>query len=460
MLKTINRDRRAGFRSGPPQTRAGGVRRSLFVLVVLSTILVLGGASSPSSGHAFILSLVCIPFLTYALLRRPPAALLLFDPVPAYFLLAILALIILHLVPLPPSLWTQLPGREVAVRGMELMGAEDAWLPLTLDPPAAFASALGLVPAVTLAIVTIRSGRLPSVEVGLLIVAFALLSLVMGALQVAGSHQSPLYIHAFTNWGMAVGFFANANHFSTFLLISLPVLAALLRWKLPLPEQAWVRIGTVALYGTFVVVGIFLARTVAGLLLFPMALAAALLIASARSSGWLRRSVLVLPVASIGLLLVAAYRSESGAFMTRFGAEPGGRLEIGRTTIEAAMSSWPVGSGIGSFNRVYRPFEDPDEVTNVFVNHAHNDYLEVFAETGLLGAVLILAFLAWWGLRSVQAWRDARPDAYWTQTASVVIGIILAHSLVDYPIRTPAIMALFVFYVLTLSEPRAAGTEP
>lgn len=124
------------------------------------------------------------------------------------------------------------------------------------------------------------------------------------------------------------------------------------------------------------------------------------------------------------------------------------------------MSSWPVGSGIGSFNRVYRLFEDPDEVTNVFVNHAHNDYLEVFAETGLLGAVLILAFLAWWGLRSVQAWRDARPDAYWTQTASVVIGIILAHSLVDYPIRTPAIMALFVFYVLTLSEPRAAGTEP
>ena len=335
-------------------------------------------------------------------------------------------------------------------------------LPHSFSRLAVLSLALGvcLVPAVTLAIVTIRSGRLPSVEVGLLIVAFALLSLVMGALQVAGSHQSPLYIHAFTNWGMAVGFFANANHFSTFLLISLPVLAALLRWKLPLPEQAWVRIGTVALYGTFVVVGIFLARTVAGLLLFPMALAAALLIASARSSGWLRRSVLVLPVASIGLLLVAAYRSESGAFMTRFGAEPGGRLEIGRTTIEAAMSSWPVGSGIGSFNRVYRLFEDPDEVTNVFVNHAHNDYLEVFAETGLLGAVLILAFLAWWGLRSVQAWRDARPDAYWTQTASVVIGIILAHSLVDYPIRTPAIMALFVFYVLTLSEPRAAGTEP
>ena len=98
--------------------------------------------------------------------------------------------------------------------------------------------------------------------------------------------------------------------------------------------------------------------------------------------------------------------------------------------------------------------------TNVFVNHAHSDYLEVFAETGLLGAVLILAFLAWWGLRSARAWRDARPDGYWTQAASVVVGIILAHSLVDYPIRTPAIMALFVFYVLVLAESRDAGTEP
>ena len=123
------------------------------------------------------------------------------------------------------------------------------------------------------------------------------------------------------------------------------------------------------------------------------------------------------------------------------------------------MSHWPVGSGIGSFNRVYRLFEDPDAVTNVFVNHAHNDYLEVFAETGLLGIVLILVFLAWWSLRSAQAWRDPRPDSYWAQAASVVVGIILVHSLVDYPIRTPAIMALFAFYVLILARQQEARSE-
>ncbi len=55
---------------------------------------------------------------------------------------------------------------------------------------------------------------------------------------------------------------------------------------------------------------------------------------------------------------------------------------------EAAQSYLPVGSGLGSFDPVYRSVEPLERLDATFFNQAHNDYLEIWLETGWIGAGL------------------------------------------------------------------------
>ena len=47
---------------------------------------------------------------------------------------AILALLCLDLVPLPPAIWYALPGREIMVEIDEAARLGQVWLPLTMSP--------------------------------------------------------------------------------------------------------------------------------------------------------------------------------------------------------------------------------------------------------------------------------------------------------------------------------------
>jgi hypothetical protein len=67
---------------------------------------------------------------------------------------------------------------------------------------------------------------------------------------------------------------------------------------------------------------------------------------------------------------------------------------------------------------------------------------------------LILAFLLWWARRTVTIWRTEDAD-YFARAATVASAAILAHSLVDYPLRTAAIGAVFAMCCALMAEPRA-----
>lgn len=46
----------------------------------------------------------------------------------------ILALVLFHLAPLPPTIWQALPGRDLIVAIDEAAGLSGVWRPLTMDP--------------------------------------------------------------------------------------------------------------------------------------------------------------------------------------------------------------------------------------------------------------------------------------------------------------------------------------
>jgi Zn-dependent protease len=63
-------------------------------------------------------------------------------------------------------------------------------------------------------------------------------------------------------------------------------------------------------------------------------------------------------------------------------------------------------------------------------------------EFGAPGIVLIVLFLAWWGVTAVKVWSSQLSSPV-SRSATVASAVILAHSIVDYPLRTEAVMAIF-----------------
>jgi O-antigen ligase len=132
--------------------------------------------------------------------------------------------------------------------------------------------------------------------------------------------------------------------------------------------------------------------------------------------------------------------------------------------LKAAVENLPFGTGLGTFDPVYRALETPQIETHAYLNHAHDDYLELFLQTGVVGAVLIILFLVWFFWASARAWRAPAQSqtAQMGRAASVSIAILLAHSVVDYPLRTAALATLFAFLCgcLATSFPKTRPPQP
>jgi O-antigen ligase len=93
-----------------------------------------------------------------------------------------------------------------------------------------------------------------------------------------------------------------------------------------------------------------------------------------------------------------------------------------------------------------------------YVNHAHNDWLEIWLEGGFLALAVLVAFLIWFVFASFGAWRAPLDrgralDRALPQAASIVVILVLLHSAVDYPLRTTALMTLFAFCCALLVPP-------
>ncbi len=107
--------------------------RSAIVPAFLLACLLLGG-STRAEWPNMALQLAAIAILAWAALASPRAQSGLPGQTLVRLALAMMALVALQLVPLPPSLWTALPGREFIARGYGLLGEPLPWLPLSLAP--------------------------------------------------------------------------------------------------------------------------------------------------------------------------------------------------------------------------------------------------------------------------------------------------------------------------------------
>ena len=370
--------------------------------------------------------------------------------------MASIAVIALQQLPLPPSLWAHGERTRIA-EGYTLLGRPSPWLPISLTPYDSLASLLSLIPplAIFAAIVRLNAYRPSWLAAALL--AGTLAGIVLGVLQVAtATPYSPWYLYAETNWGSAVGFFANANHMATLLLIALPFLAAIgAAAKVSSGQHYSALVVVIVTIGFALLTGIALNGSLAGYAVVLPVLAASVFLMLPTASAGRRIAVAVAALSTVAALIVISTSSLGGSGKIGQNARTAvqSRQAILNTTGKAIADFMPLGSGLGSFVRVYRLYENPDTVTSEYVIHAHNDYVELALELGVEGVILMLAFLLWWAAAVLAAWRSGKGGPF-ARAASIASAAVLLHSLVDFPLRTAAISACFAMCLGLLAERR------
>lgn len=390
-----------------------------------------------------------------------------------------LALALFQLLPLPAHWRVAMAGptlRSLIEQAHNLAGVTQT-TSVSLTPHATGATLIASLPAVAMWCAVVQLDGHQRRSLTRLLIVFGLVAAGLGFFQVAQGPGSPFRFYSFTNPSEAVGFFANRNHHAAQLAVTLMFAGAVLLSSIrralahgSLDSTTGLAALVSALAIVTIVAGLALARSRAGILMAMLALVALAGLAlreaveSRRADGerkqgsarWLVRSVIaVLVFASFFALQFGLHR-----IMTRFEADPLAdlRIPLSRTTFDAAMANLPLGTGLGSFVPVYATLERSDDIVPGFANRAHNDLAEWILETGLFGAALLALVLIWLGLHTWRSWRTTSHRDVETvrimRAASVVVVLLLLHSLADYPLRTTALSVTFALCCGLLTEPR------
>lgn len=436
--------------------QAKPLRESVAPIMLLLS-LVLGGSAQGIWVNA-ALQVLAVLVLAWAYLTPAPAPLNAAAKGLVLICMLGLAIIAIQLVPLPPAVWTALPGREDVAAGFQVLGQPLPWLTITLTPDDTVSTSLRLLPPIAILVVMLRQNAYRATWLAWALVAGTCAGVLLGALQVTsgGGAESPWYPYPISNFGTATGFFANSNHMAILLVATIPFLFALLanaggvggKKALQRRSALYALAGGLLL---IVVIGLVLNGSLAGFGLgLPVLVASAILLMKVdRQRRWLivPGLLLLVSVTAIFTLPVTASFQSLGATTS-----VESRRAVTQTSLRLASDFMPVGSGIGSYQQVYRLYEDPAAVDRTYVNHAHNDYLEIAVESGVLGIGAILFFLTWWGVTARRCWMVRTLDPF-AKAAAIASAALLAHSLVDFPLRTTALAVLFAVALCLMLRP-------
>jgi O-antigen ligase len=379
-----------------------------------------------------------------------------------------------QLVPLPIAWWSALPGHEPYASALALTGPA-AMRPLTLHARATEYSWLVLIACVAMFVAVQTFDRVQVRRLVTIFLAVAVLEALLGIVQAGAAKESIVNLGNPYGGGAATGTYVNKNHFAALMAMALPLLLA--RWALEVlpvirrgeklrehPRNADMRLAVRILFSilvVFLLLALLLTRSRAGIACGLVALAMTS-IALVWNAGSTQAKALLIVVAAAALLL-GSYVGLTPV-IDRFGPEEislgyEGRAQLASATMRAALDFLPLGSGLGTFADVFRRYQD-GRLTG-FIDHAHNDYAELFLELGVAALAVILllaiAYAARW--RQLMGARRSRTLGFLQVAAGFGMLAVILHGAFDFNFHIPANAIYFSFlagvFFFTPAEDRA-----
>lgn len=350
---------------------------------------------------------------------------------------------VIYLIPLPMSIWEQLPGRENFLPSINWLiekGEPVPWLSLSLIPQKTVHALLAITPVLAIFLGTVYQSRRNILWIIYALVAIASIQATIGFIQYPAA-------------GHARGTYINTNHFAALMYMVLPFIFALLAYSIGgklssrhregLPSY----INNTFLFGflgiLIVLAGIISTSRTGGFLIFSAVIISGIVFL--RHIGGKQGLGLsaILGIAGLGVATSVGLIPVINRFITLNPADSL-RWETFPDTIIGIKQYFPIGSGPGTFQEVFITFQSIGADREGFINHAHNDYLELFLETGVIGmiftALAFFIFIQGWFSLSKKSWNKMK---FLNVAAGVAVSLTLAHALLDFNFHNPANALVF-----------------
>jgi O-antigen ligase len=284
---------------------------------------------------------------------------------------------------------------------------------------------------------------------------------LLGIVQHFTSEGTIYWLRPLRSGGDPFGPYVNRNHFAGFVELTLPVGLAMLIFR-GLRRDLY----PLASLLTIIPIGaLILSGSRGGIVSFGFEVAVLWLLAKTRKGPEGPRLTALAIVALAAVALIAWLGA--GEAIERFSMVRPGEVTIERrfTMSQGAahiFEDHPVkGAGLGALVAIYPRYEILYD--GRLVDHVHNDYIEMLAETGVLGGLCGLAFL-WILFREAKTCYGAEQGHFSRALhAGAVTGLcgMLLHSFVDFNLHIPANALLFLLQAyLATSTPLSSESVP
>lgn len=379
---------------------------------------------------------------------------------------AYIALIVLtplfFLIPIPFTVVEALPGHEIYSQIIHWAAQESniqqpEVMPISIVPYRTEHAFLYLIAPITVFLVlTAISSQLKTFIVyGILLIAFGEASLAL--IQFSSGNEYFFFGIPQLKPGIAYGTYQNPDHLVFIFAMSLPISIALLMKEFRQRSRRSVddskRMLRIIIFSVLIILfitGALVTGSRAGIAL--MFLAGYLAYLSFSKGSTKNKLFYILPGMVIILLGISTFLDLTPVLNLFLGKNPlnDGRWQITEHTWEGIRAFFPFGSGPGTFPEVYRIFQPPEQIG--FINHAHNDYLEIIFETGILGIILIIfGFYLLASQKNKIPQRHLNDFQYLQKSAGIGVLVFLLHSILDFNMHDPLNVLFFasilgVFY--------------
>lgn len=369
-----------------------------------------------------------------------------------------LSLPILYLIPLPLSLWELLPGRSQFLEGLNWYKTHEGslpWLSLSLVPEKTVHAILALIPLLAVFLAVSAQSSFNLIKLSYLLILLASIEAIWGIAQYTTQIPTLFPFGAHDNTAAsndAIGSYLNRDHFVALLYMVLPIALGQFFYrfknkKLSYKENGFdtggiIKTTLLIIAIVLLTLGAMLSRSRAGIFLTIVALIASTIV-FARHIGGKRSASLIstIIISTIGIALSIGMIPILNRFIALDPFEDG-RWSYFEVTLGGIKQFFPIGTGPSTFQEIYRTMQPYDHAG--FLNHVHNDYLELVFECGLLGLIFLgLGFLSylkgWFKIRKAQ-WDEMQ---FLKTACGLSVGLLLIHALVDFNFHTPANALVF-----------------
>jgi O-antigen ligase len=287
------------------------------------------------------------------------------------------------------------------------------------------------------------------------VIAFCFAVSLLGIIQHFTSGSEIYWLDSLKIEGDPFGPYVNRNHFAGFVELTLPTGLALMAFH-------GLRRDLIPLATLLTIVpvsALVLSGSRAGIIGFAFEVGILVLLARSRNV-WRGRRATVAAIVGLAALAAVAWVGTgrtierfSGLSLTVHEVSTSRRLSMFRGAANIFLHHPIKGCGLGTLVDVFPGYENAYD--GRVVDHAHDDYIEGLAETGLLGGLCGTAFL--WALYREGRRNFLAEQGHFSRAlhagAIMAVGGMLLHSFVDFNLQIPSNALLFLLQAYLVTSP-------